>query len=112
MTITYSVMQYDTSNNNNNNFVRLPWRWAPGDSAPRKIDGGGASIGKGQMGSALMGSLHFYVFLAVLFLVLPLTYFDIPKSARTYLLPQSGKNHDFGSGSISVDPICRNQDYS
>ena len=39
------------------------------------------------------------------FLVLPLTYFYLPKSARVYLLPQSVKSHYLCSGPISVDPI-------
>ena len=41
------------------------------------------------------------------FLVLPLTYFYLPKSARAYLFPQSFKmNYFCCSGPISVDPIC------
>ena len=38
--------------------------------------------------------------------VLPLTYFEIPKSASAYLFPQSDKIDYFCSGLISVDPIC------
>ena len=41
------------------------------------------------------------------FWVFPLTYFYIPKSARAYLFPQSVNIPYFCSGSISVDPICR-----
>ena len=41
-----------------------------------------------------------------LFWLCPLTYFNIPKSARAYLFPQSIKHHYFCSGPISVDPIC------
>ena len=63
-------------------------------------------LGKGQMGSALMGSLQSSCFLTGTFWVLPLIYFYLPKSARAYLFPQSVKNHDFCSGPISVDPIC------
>ena len=40
------------------------------------------------------------------FLVLPLTYFYLPKSARAYPFPQSVKTRCFCSGPISVDPIC------
>ena len=58
------------------------------------------------MWSALMGSLQISCFLTGTFWVLPLTYFDIPKSARAYLFSQSVKIHYFCSGPISVDPIC------
>ena len=41
------------------------------------------------------------------FWVLPLTYFYLPQSARTYFsFYQSVKNRYFRSGPISVDPIC------
>ena len=66
-----------------------------------------ASLGKGQMGSALMGSLQDCMFLdRGTFWVLPITYFYLPKSARAYLFPQSVKIPYFCSGPISVDPIC------
>ena len=62
-------------------------------------------LGKGRMGSALMGSLHFFLFDRRAFWVLPLTYFSLPKKARAYLLPQSAKNQYFCSDPISLDPI-------
>ena len=62
---------------------------------------------KGQIGSALMGSLHFLFFDRGTFWVLPLTYFYVPKSARAYLCSQSVTIHYFRSGPISADPICR-----
>ena len=47
-----------------------------------------ADFGKGRMGSALMGSLQIpCLFDRGTFGVLPLTYFDLPKSARAYLFP-------------------------
>ena len=39
-------------------------------------------------------------------MVLPLTYFHLPKSARAYLFPQSVKIHYFCSGPIGADPTC------
>ena len=42
----------------------------------------GVVFGKGQMGSALMGSLQFSVCLSGTFWVLPLSHFYLPKSAR------------------------------
>ena len=66
-----------------------------------------ATFGKGQMGSALMGSLQISMwFDRGTFWVLPLTYFCLPKGARTYLFPQSVEINDFRSGPVSVDPIC------
>ena len=38
------------------------------------------------------------------FWVLPLTYFDLPKSARAHLFPQSDRIHYFCSDPMSVDP--------
>ena len=64
-----------------------------------------ARLGKGQMGSALMGSLQF-LFDRGTFLVHPLIYFYLPKSARAYLFSQSVKIHYSCSGPISVDPMC------
>ena len=46
-------------------------------------------LGKGQLGSALMGSLQILVFFA-----------------RAYLFPQSVEIHYFCSGPINVDRIC------
>ena len=64
-------------------------------------------LGEGQMGSALMGSLHFLVvsFDRGTFCVFSLTYFYLPKSARAYLFYQSVKIHYFCSGPVSADPI-------
>ena len=62
-------------------------------------------VGKGQMGSALTGSLlHILCFLTE-----GLSgYSRSPTfiSSRAYLFPQSVKMHYFCSGPISVDPIC------
>ena len=64
-------------------------------------------LGKGQMGSALIGVTANFMFLTEFVLgVLPLAYFYIPKSSRACLFPQSVKIHYFCSGPISVDPIC------
>ena len=38
--------------------------------------------------------------------VLTLTYLYLPKSARSYLFPQSVKIYYFCSGPMSVDPVC------
>ena len=60
------------------------------------------AIGKGQMGSAPMGSLQSSCFLLTgTFRVLPLTCFYLPKSARAYPFPQSIKIHYFRSGPIN-----------
>ena len=62
-----------------------------------------ALLGKGQMGSALIGSLHLFIlFDRGTFWVLPLTYFYIPRSVRAYLFPQSVNIHYFCSGPIRV----------
>ena len=61
-------------------------------------------FGKGQLGSALMGSLQIFSFLTEgLF---GYSCHPLPKSATAYLFPQSGNVHYFCSGPISVDPIC------
>ena len=53
---------------------------------------GSTLVGKGQMGSALMGSLHFLGFCdRWTFWVFRSTYFYIPKSARAYFFPESVK---------------------
>ena len=62
-------------------------------------------FGKGQLRSALMGSLRISCFLQT-FWILPLTYFYIPKGARAYLFPQSVKHRNFCSDPTSVNPIC------
>ena len=69
-------------------------------------------LGKGQIGSALMGSLHciFVVFVdRETFWVLPLTYFDHPKSARAHPFPQSVKIKYFCGGPLVLTPVVRNQ---
>ena len=53
---------------------------------------GGTVVGKGQMGSALMGSLQISCFLTEGLFGYPLTYFYLSKSARAYLFPQSVKS--------------------
>ena len=64
-------------------------------------------LGKGQMGSALLGSLQtLCVFYRGGFWVPPLTYFYLPKSAGAYLFPQTVKIHYLCSGPVRVDPIC------
>ena len=68
--------------------------------------GGCGSERHNIMGSAPTGSLRISCVLTGTFGVLPLTYFDFPKSARAYLFPQSAKNHYFCSGHNSVDPVC------
>ena len=73
---------------------------------PPDLGGPPRSFGKGQLGSALMASLHIMSFDRETFWVLQLTYFCLSKSARAYLFPQSVKIHDFCSGHISVDRIC------
>ena len=40
------------------------------------------------------------------FWVLPLTYFNLPKSARAYPFPRSVNNIYFCCGPVSVDPVC------
>ena len=58
------------------------------------------SIGKGQMGSALMGSTSW---------VLPLTYFNLPRSARAYLFPPICRNSLlFSAAPLVLTPLVRN----
>ena len=77
----------------------------------------GALFGKGQMGSALMGSLQSScLFYSGTFGVLQLAYVYLPKSARAYLFHQSVKMYYFCSDPISVDyisvdPICHKSVY-
>ena len=67
---------------------------------------GRVGVGKGQMGSALTGSLQISWFLTEgLFGYSRQPTFYLPKSARAYLFPQSVKSHYLCSGPISVDPI-------
>ena len=63
------------------------------------------TFGKGQMGSALMGSLQIPWFLTGTFWSLPLTYFCLPKSARAYRFPNPSKLITFAAAPFSVDPI-------
>ena len=60
--------------------------------------------GKGQMGSALIGSLQISCFFdGGTFWVLPLTYYYLPKSARAYLFPQSVKSHYLFKGHFEFE---------
>ena len=69
-----------------------------------------AKFGKGQMGSALMGSLQISCFFdRGTFLVLSLTYFYLPESARAYLFPQSVKIITFAAAPLVLTPFARNQ---
>ena len=69
-------------------------------------------FGKGQMGSALLGSLQILCFLTeAFFLQVPLTYFCIPKSARAYLFLQSDKMCYFCSASILLCLRCQCQEF-
>ena len=61
-------------------------------------------FGKGQMGSALMGSLQFFMFFDRGSFGYS-TYFYLPRSARAYLFPHSVKIRYLCGGPISVDPI-------
>ena len=64
----------------------------------------GAVVGKGQMGSALIGvTANDSFFDRGTFGVLPLTYFYLPESAWAHLFRQSVKIHCFCSGPISDD---------
>ena len=66
----------------------------------------GLYLGKGQLWSALMGSLQISCLMTGTFWALPLAYCYLPRSARAHLFPQSVEIHYFCSGPISVDPIC------
>ena len=67
-------------------------------------------LGKGQMGSALMGALQTSCFDRGTFWVLPLTHFCLPNSARAYLLPQSVKiRYTFAAAPLVLTPFVRNQ---
>ena len=85
--------------------------WGSTSSARRAAPWSRAWIGKGQIGSALMGRLQLlFMFLTGTFGVPPLTCFYTSKSARAYIFPQSAKIHYFCSGPISVvTPFVRNQ---
>ena len=65
---------------------------------------------KGTNGVSTTGVTTIFIFFETGTLwVLPLTYFDLPKSARAYLFPQSVNTHYFCSGPISVAQFVRNQ---
>ena len=67
------------------------------------------AFGRGQMGSARIGSLHFFLVFVDrgTFWVLLLACFYLPKSARAYYFPQSlSKPITFLQRAIRVDPIC------
>ena len=65
---------------------------------------------KQQMGSALMGLLHFCVFFdRGTFQLLSLTYFYLPKSARAYLFPRSVKFITSAAAPVVLTPFVRNQ---
>ena len=67
-------------------------------------------FGKGQMGSALMGSLQTCCFLTEgLFGILPLTYFHLPKSARRTFFPNLSKSNTFTAAPLVLTPFVRNQ---
>ena len=67
-------------------------------------------LGKGQMGSALMGSLQMFMFSdRRTFWVLPLTYFYLPKSARAYFFPDPSKCIAFAAAPLVLTPFVRNQ---
>ena len=81
----------------------------PGALRPGPVGDGRRRLSseKGTNGVSTNGvTANFMVFDRVASWVLPLTYFDIPKSVRAYLLPQSVRTRYFCSGPISVDPIC------
>ena len=64
-------------------------------------------IGRGQMGSALMGSLHISCSSTEgLFGHSGWPTFILPKVPGRTFLPNSSKSLSFCSGTISVDPIC------
>ena len=63
---------------------------------PRPCPARASAFGKGQLGSALMGSLQIACLLTEgPFGYSRLTYFYLPRSARAYLFPQSVKTHYF-----------------
>ena len=43
------------------------------------------------------------------FWVLPLTYFDLPQSARAHIFPQSVKRNYFAAAPLVLTPFVRNQ---
>ena len=77
----------------------------PARSPLARAPGSPTGVGKGQMGSALIGSLQFSCFLREGLFGHSSTYSYLPGSARAYLLPQPVQIHDFCSGPISVDPM-------
>ena len=67
------------------------------------------AFGKGQMGSALMGSLQISLFLQRDFLGTPVNLLLSPQSAWEYLFPQSSKIVTFAAAHIVSTPFVRNQ---
>ena len=57
--------------------------------ARRTQSRGRGKLGKGQNGVSAYGVTAHFMFLTGTFGVLPFTCFDLPKSARAYLFPQS-----------------------
>ena len=73
----------------------------------RRHPGYSSTIRKGTTGVRTHGvAANVMVFDRGTFLVLPLTYLYLPKSARAYLFLILSNNCYFCSGPISVDPIC------
>ena len=69
-----------------------------------------AGLGKGQIGSALMGSLQICCFFdRGTFWVLPLTYFYLPQSSRAYLFSNLSKFITFAAAPLVLTPFVRNQ---
>ena len=63
-------------------------------------------VGKGQMGSALTGSLQFSRFFDGDFLGTPVNLFLYSQKCQGVPFPQPAKNQCFCSGPIRADPIC------
>ena len=70
-----------------------------------------ASLGKGQMGSALVYGVaaNCTCFDRTFFCVLPLTCLYLPKSARAYLFPQSVKLVTLPAAPLVLTPFVHNQ---
>ena len=99
---TLSLLQHQPTR-----FERLPQKYFI--DARRTHDDYSVLFGKGQMGSALMGSLKNMFFDRGTSWVLPLTYFYLPKSARAYLFPQSVEFSTFAVAPLVLSPFVRNQ---
>ena len=109
------IFEYDryTLQQHMNYYLHLLQEYSIEDGdAPAPVAGGSepgqsGQFGKGQMGSAPVGSPQFLMFFDRGTLrVLPLTYFYLPKvTGRAFVHNLSTINY-FCSGPISVDPIC------